>query len=138
MPQKEEKSPWDCDYVTKEMFIEGLGLKPIGENIQQNCNDHDENADENVNLENTRKEKIIKITKKIQNEKDTKKIQNDKNPKEKDKPAEEYLFEDNYFPEDENENIEQNSENENISLLCTKCPYSVHKRLREVHIIGDI
>ena len=83
------------------------------------------------------------------------KIQNDKNPK-KEIP-EEYVFENIYFPEDENENIEQNSGNESIPFICTKCPHqfkdkqslkhtllihtqeqgfahSVHKPLREYQI----
>ena len=63
MPNKEEKSSRDYDYVIKEMFIKGLGLKLIGENIQESSNDHDDNADETINMKYEKTEKYKKKSK---------------------------------------------------------------------------
>ena len=38
VPARETKSAWDCDYVSKEMFVEALGLQLIGE--LQDDDDH--------------------------------------------------------------------------------------------------
>ena len=63
MPNKEEKSSRDYDYVIKEMFIKGLGLKLIGENIQESFNDHDDNADETITMKYEKTEKYKKKSK---------------------------------------------------------------------------
>ena len=92
MPVKEKTSPWDCDYVTKEMYLEALGLKQV-ENREELADDilpEDVNSEETLTVEET-----YNVNEDVQTE-------------------ELLVYEDDA---DNNQNIE----NKNMTVPCPKC-----------------